>query len=234
MTHEDFEKFICDWLDGREDAALRKELERAAGADERLARLLTEHDRLDAALRAAPAALDRVDWRRAAARFAQAAHSAADSADPTESLLGAASPDSVGDDALNRLLASGHVDAQVDWGRFAQHVRSAVAADRRNVRQRRLLTRLGAASALAAAAVLALVVYLRSGGQALDGGVATVRIVSFATAVGEEHVSVRISERPAAASDAAAAGEDDNDVYFSIDPLPAAPALAQLDSSGLF
>lgn len=73
MERERFEKLLSDWLDEPSDPGL-SELMTATAATPELAEARERAQRLDALLKAAPAALDRVNWRALRARIGSAAN----------------------------------------------------------------------------------------------------------------------------------------------------------------
>ena len=149
MDREAFEQLVSEWLDRPHDAELRARVRVAVERSPDLARLLDEWTRLDRLVRDSSAAPLNVDWKRFTSRVA----AAIDVGDQDAALSAA-------------LRAAGAVDERVDWERFRQRVSQAVARDQRPTRPRILRKRAPLVGALALAAAIALMFWLREGSPA--------------------------------------------------------------------
>jgi hypothetical protein len=144
MTLLDFEELLSAWLDEPGDVARRARIDAAVQAEPGWAGELARWEKLNAALRATPPALQRVDWPRAGQRMARHVATTA-----------AAAPEL----RLDELLADEPAAlAGVDWTRVRTRISAAVTAERPARLRHARRWYLGAAAGLAAAAAIFLAV----------------------------------------------------------------------------
>lgn len=252
MDRERFEQLVSQWLDQRDDAALRAEIERCAADSAELDALLVQWQSLDRLIRAGLTMTQQIAWERLGSRLRAAV---AESGAATGTEVGDAD-DRTGA-ALDRALAAlPGVEQRVDWARYRERVGAAVRedagqaerprGDRRDEAAPRVIrfplrrVALGLLGAAAAAAIL-VAVFLPPALRepvplAAPTGFARLAVSGVvASAAGPDGVAVaaRVTvSGPAGESEPPRLAAIEPEIFLMIDPRPVRGAMEALGPSG--